>query len=133
MVHVLVKAKILPKSFTHIDGEHNDYKAMLIVHTISLVLAILFQVEEQKIVAFYAISVLIGFALSLTAAIKFSLKSKTYYLLAATPGLVMVIIALAVNMLRIEGIIVAAIAFALAVVLYNRWQAGGKQTINFSH
>lgn len=133
MIHVLVKSKILPKSFTHIDEEHNDYKAILIVHTIALFITLLFGVQEQKIVAFYAISVLIGFVLSLSAAIKYAIKSKTTYLYAAIPGLLMVILALMINLARMEGLIIMTICLVMGAVLYKRWVDGGKNKIDFSH
>lgn len=133
MVHVLVKSKILPKWFTHVDNEHNDYKAMLVVHTVALLVVIMFGVKEQSIVAFYAISVLIGFCLSLFSAIKFAVKSKTTYLFAAIPGLLMVILALLINLARMEGIIILVICLLLGTYLYKRWIEGGKQPIDFSH
>lgn len=133
LVHVLVKARILPKVFTHIDNQHNDYKAMLIVHTLAFGLVVLFAVDELRIVSYYAISVLIGFTLTLLAAVKFGIKTKTRYLLLAFPGLVMVIIALLVNVLRMEGLVIIVAVVIMALYLYKKWIAGGKVDINFSH
>lgn len=133
MVHVLVKANILPKSFTHIDNEHNDYKGMLIVHALAGIILLIFAADEQRIVAYYAVSVLIGFSLSLMAALRFAMKSKTYYLLTAIPGVFMVIVALLVNLTRIEAITIMIIAFILGDNLHQRWISGGKKAIDFSH
>lgn len=133
LIHVLVKARSLPKSFTHIDNEHNDYKAMLIIHAIAGVVVLFFAVDELRIVGFYAISVLIGFTLSLLAAIKFALKTKTNYLLIAIPGFLMVLLALAINMFRFEGVVITAICLVLGVYLHKKWIKGGKVEINFSH
>jgi hypothetical protein len=133
LVHVLVRTKILPKSFTHVDKEHNDYKAMLIVHSIAFAIVLLFAVDEQKIVAFYAISVLIEFFLSLLASIKYAIKTKTYYLLLSIPGFLMVCFALVLNFFRYEGLVIVGIVFVLSQILHKRWIIGGKNKINFSH
>ncbi len=133
MLHVLIKSKILPKELTHVDNEHNDFRAMMIIHAIAAVIVIFFGVKEQAIVAFYAISVLIGFCLSLIAALKFGFKTKTWYLFLALPGVLMVILALAVNLGRFEGYVIIAVALVLALILYRRWVKGGKHEINFTH
>jgi hypothetical protein len=133
LLHVLVKSGILPKKVTHIDEEHNDFKAMMIIHLIALVIVSLFMVEEQRIVAFYAISVLIGFSLSLIAAVKFGYKTKTNYLFLAIPGILMVLLALAVNLGRYEGYVIIILATVLAVFFYKKWVKSGMKPIHFSH
>ena len=92
-----------------------------------------FGANELKIVAFYAISVLVGFLLSLSAAVKFAFYTRTYYLMLAIPGLLMVAFALVVNMGRYEGWVIIGLGIIMAYYLRKKWFAGGRQPINFSH
>ena len=64
---------------------------------------------------------------------KYGLKTKTNYLLAAIPGLAMVILALLVNLARIEAITIMVLVIILGDNLHQRWISGGKQSIDFSH
>lgn len=73
------------------------------VHGTAILLTLGFGANELKIVAFYALAVLVGFLLSLSAAVKFAFYTRTYYLMLAIPGLLMVAFALVVNKGRYEG------------------------------
>lgn len=133
LIHVLVKAKILPTTFTHIDKQHNDYKAILIIHVLAGFTTIAFSVNEQRIVSFYAVSVLIGFSLSLLASLIYAYRTKTYYLLAALPGFLMVCLALLLNLTRPQAIVIIVLALALSFKLHANWIKGGQNKIDFSH
>jgi hypothetical protein len=98
-----------------------------------MILTLFFGANELKIVAFYAISVLVGFLLSLTAAVKFAFYTKTYYLMLAIPGLLMVAFALIVNMGRYEGWVIVILGVIMAYYLKKKWITGGQLPINFSH
>lgn len=98
------------------------------VHGTAILLTLGFGANELKIVAFYAISVLVGFLLSLSAAVKFAFYTRTYYLMLAIPGLLMVAFALVVNMGRYEGW-----GIIMAYYLRKKWFAGGRLPINFNH
>jgi len=104
-----------------------------VVHGIAVLLTLAFGANELKIVAFYAISVLIGFLLSLCAAVKFAFYTRTYYLMLAIPGLLMVAFALVVNMGRYEGWVIVILGVVMAHYLRKNWIAGGQLPINFSH
>jgi len=104
MLRTLVKSKALPPYLSNPGG--TDYRSIFIVHGSALLLTLCFGVDELKIVAFYAISVLVGFLLSLTAAVKFAFYTNTRYLY---------------------------LAILMAYYLHKKWIAGGKLPINFSH
>jgi hypothetical protein len=131
MVRTLVRSKGLPPLLSNLVGR--DYRSMFIVHGSAILLTLLFGADEMKIVAFYAISVLIGFLFSLIAAVRFAYYTNTYYLYLAIPGLLMVAFALMVNMGRYEGWVIAGISVVMAYFLYKKWLAGGKLPIDFSH
>lgn len=131
MLRTLVKSKALPTYLC--SHEATDYRSIFIVHGSAIVMTLLFGVDELQIVAFYAISVLVGFLLSLTAAVRFAYYTQTYYLHLAIPGLLMVIFALAVNLGRYEGWVIVGIGVVMAHFLLRKWHKGGKLPINFSH
>lgn len=131
MLRTLVRSKALPPSLSNPRG--TDYRSIFIIHASAILLTLLFGADELKIVAFYAISVLVGFLLSLTAAVKFAYYTQTRYLYMAIPGLAMVAFALVVNMGRYEGYIIIGLGIVMAYYLYKKWIAGGKRPINFSH
>jgi len=131
MVRTLVRSKGLPAFLSNLTGR--DYRSMFIVHGSAIFLTLLFGANEMKIVAFYAISVLIGFLFSLVAAVRFAFYTKTIYLYLAIPGLLMVAFALLVNMGRYEGWVIAGLGIVMAYFLYKKWLAGGKLPIDFSH
>jgi hypothetical protein len=131
MVRTLVRSKSLPPMLSNLVGR--DYRSMFIVHGSAIALTLFFGANEMKIVAFYAISVLIGFLFSLTAAVRFAFYTKTYYLYLAIPGLLMVAFALIVNMGRYEGWVIAGLGSVMAYFLYKKWLYGGKLPIDFSH
>ena len=87
------------------------------VHGTAILLTLGFGANELKIVAFYAISVLVGFLLSLSAAVKFAFYTRTYYLMLAIPGLLMVAFALVVNMGRYEGWVIIGLGIVMAYYL----------------
>ena len=84
-------------------------------------------VSDPATSSFYAISVLVGFLLSLTAAVKFAFYTQTYYLTLAIPGLLMVAFALVVNMGRYEGWVIVGLGIVMAYYLRKKWIAGGRQ------
>lgn len=131
MLRTLVRSKGLPAFLSNLTGR--DYRSMFIVHGSAIFLTVLFGANELKIVAFYAISVLIGFLFSLIAAVKFAYYTKTIYLYLAIPGLLMVAFALLVNMGRYEGWVIAGLGLVMAYFLHKKWLAGGKLPIDFSH
>ena len=131
MLRTLVKSRALPGLFSKPTG--TDYRSIFIVHGSATVVALLFGVDEQVIVGFYAISVLVGFLLSLTAAIKYAFYARTHYLFLAAPGLLMVAFALVVNLGRYEGWVIIGLGLVMAHFLNKRWYAGGRMPINFSH
>ena len=131
MVRTLVRSKALPTFLSNLKGK--DYRSMFIVHALAIVLTLIFGANELKIVAFYAISVLIGFLLSLIAAGRFAFYTNTLYLYLAIPGLLMVAFALLVNMGRYEGWVIAGTGLVMAYFLHKKWLSGGKLPINFSH
>lgn len=51
----------------------------------------------------------------------------------AIPGLLMVAFTLVVNMGRCEGWVVIGLGIVMAYYLRNKWCAGGKMSLNFSH
>ena len=131
MLRTLVRSKALPPFLSNQIG--TDYRSIFIIHGSAILLTLLFGVDELKIVAFYAISVLVGFLLSLTAAVKFAYYTRTYYLYMAIPGLLMVAFALVVNLGRYEGWVIIGLGMVMAYFLYKKWLAGGKLPVNFSH
>jgi hypothetical protein len=131
MVRTLVRSKGLPVLLSNLTGR--DYRSMFLVHGSAVILTLLFGANEMKIVSFYAISVLIGFLLSLIAAVKFAFYTKTNYLYMAIPGLLMVAFALLVNMGRYEGWVIAGIGTVMAYYFHKKWLAGGRLPIDFSH
>jgi hypothetical protein len=131
MLRTLVRSKALPPILSNPHG--TDYRSIFVVHGSAIVLTLGFGANELKIVAFYAISVLVGFLLSLTAAVKFAFYTRTYYLMMAIPGLLMVAFALVVNMGRYEGWVIVSMGIVMAYYLRRKWLAGGRQPINFSH
>ena len=131
MLRTLVRSRALPQYLSNPVG--HDYRSIFIVHGSAILLTLGFGANELKIVAFYAISVLVGFLLSLTAAVKFAFYTRTYYLMLAIPGLVMVAFALVVNMGRYEGWVIVGVGIVMAYYLRRNWFAGGRQPINFSH
>ena len=131
MLRTLVKSKALPAALSNRKG--TDYRSIFIVHFTAIVLTLLFGVDEQRIVAFYAISVLVGFLLSLTAAVKFAYYTGTQYLYLAIPGLIMVAFALVVNLGRYEGWVIMGLGVVMAYFLHRHWLSGGKLPIDFSH
>jgi hypothetical protein len=131
MLRTLVRSRALPPVLSNPNGV--DYRSIFVVHGSAILLTIGFGANELKIVAFYAISVLVGFLLSLSAAVKFAFYTRTYYLLLAIPGLLMVAFALVVNMGRYEGWVIMGLGVVIAYYLRKRWLAGGRQPINFSH
>ena len=131
MLRTLVRSRALPPAFSNPTG--SDYRSIFIVHGAALVLTLCFGVDELKIVSFYAISVLVGFLLSLTAAVKYAFYARTHYLFLALPGLLMVAFALVVNLGRYEGWVIIGLGVVMAHFLHKKWLAGGQQPINFSH
>ena len=131
MLRTLVRSRALPTALSNPHG--TDYRSIFIIHGSAIVLTLLFGADELKIVAFYAISVLVGFLLSLTAAVKYALQTGARYLLLAIPGLAMVAFALVVNLGRYEGYVIIGLGLVMAWYLYRKWLAGGKLPINFSH
>lgn len=131
MLRTLVRSKALPAYLSNPHG--TDYRSIFVVHGTAMILTLFFGANELKIVAFYAISVLVGFLLSLTAAIKFAFYTKTYYLMMAIPGLLMVAFALVVNMGRYEGWVIVLLGVIMAYYLKKKWIRGGQLSINFSH
>jgi len=131
MLRTLVRSKALPPYLCNQRG--TDYRSMFIVHGSAIVLTLLFGVNELRIVGFYAISVLVGFLLSLTAAVKFAYYTSTNYLFLAIPGLLMVAFALAVNLGRYEGWVIIGLGIAMAFFLHRKWRRGGRLPIDFSH
>ena len=103
------------------------------VHGTAILLTLGFGANELKIVAFYALAVLVGFLLRLSAAVKFAFYTRTYYLMLAIPGLLMVAFALVVNMGRYEGWVIIGLGIIMAYYLRKKWFAGGRLPINFSH
>ena len=99
----------------------------------AILLTLGFGANEAKIFAFYAISVLVGFLLSLSAAVKFAFYTRTYYLMLTIPGLLMVAFALVVNMGRYEGWGIIGLGIIMVYYLRKKWFAGGRLPINFSH
>jgi hypothetical protein len=132
MLRTLVRSRALPPLFSN-PARGMDYRSIFIVHGSATILTLLFGVDELKIVSFYAISVLVGFLLSLTAAVKFAFYTRTHYLFLAVPGLLMVTFALVVNLGRYEGWVIIGVGLVMAYFLHKRWVAGGKMPINFSH
>ncbi|MEN8212309.1 MAG: amino acid permease [Thermodesulfobacteriota bacterium] len=131
MLRTLVRSRALPAILSNPNG--TDYRSIFVVHGSAVFLTLCFGANELKIVAFYAISVLVGFLLSLTAAVKFAFYTRTYYLMLAIPGLLMVAFALVVNMGRYEGWVIVTLGIIMAYYLRKQWVAGGRQPINFSH
>jgi len=131
MLRTLVWSRALPAYFSNPKGK--DYRSIFIVHGAAILLTLAFGANELKIVGFYAISVLVGFLLSLTAAVKFAYYTRTRYLLMAFPGLLMVAFALVVNMGRYEGWVIVGLGLVMAWYLRRNWISGGRQPINFSH
>ena len=131
MLRTLVRSKALPRILSNPHG--TDYRSIFVIHGSAILLTLGFGANELKIVAFYAISVLVGFLLSLTAAVKFAFYTKTYYLMLAIPGLLMVAFALVVNMGRYEGWVIVGLGVVMAYYLRKKWLTGGRQPINFSH
>ncbi len=131
MLRTLVRSKALPPFLSNPHG--TDYRSIFVVHGCAIFITLCFGANELKIVAFYAISVLVGFLLSLTAAVKFAFYTRTYYLMLAIPGLLMVVFALIVNMGRYEGWVIVGVGIIMAYYLRKEWIAGGRQPINFSH
>ncbi len=131
MLRTLVRSRALPAAMSKSRG--TDYRSIFIIHGSAIVLTLMFGADELKIVAFYAISVLVGFLLSLTAAVKYAWQTGTRYLLLAIPGLAMVAFALVVNMGRYEGYVIIGLGLVMAFYLHRKWIAGGKLPINFSH
>ncbi len=131
MLRTLVRSKALPQVLSNPNG--TDYRSIFVVHGLAIVLTLCFGANELKIVAFYAISVLVGFLLSLSAAVKFAFYTRTYYLMLAIPGLLMVTFALVVNMGRYEGWVIVGLGVVMAYYLRKSWIAGGRLPINFSH
>ena len=103
------------------------------MHGLATLLTLLFGADELVIVGFYAISVLVGFLLSLSAAVKYAFYTKTRYLYLAVPGLLMVIFALVVNLGRYEGWVIIGLGLVMAYFLHRNWRAGGQLPINFTH
>jgi len=131
MLRTLVRSKALPPSLSNPNG--TDYRSIFVVHGLAILITLGFGANELKIVAFYAISVLVGFLLSLSAAVKFAVYTRTYYLMLAIPGLLMVAFALVVNMGRYEGWVIMGLGVVMAYYLRKKWIAGGREPINFSH
>jgi len=131
MLRTLVRSKALPPILSNPKGA--DYRSIFVVHGLAILLTLGFGANELKIVAFYAISVLVGFLLSLSAAVKFAFYTRTYYLFLAIPGLMMVAFALVVNMGRYEGWVIIGLGIVMAYYLRKKWITGGRQPINFSH
>jgi len=131
MLRTLVKSKALPPYLCNLKGR--DYRSIFIVHGAAIALTLLFGVNELAIVGFYAISVLVGFLLSLTAAVKFAFYTRTNYLYLAIPGLLMVAFALVVNLGRYEGWVIILMGIGMAYFLNKKWYEGGRLPINFSH
>ena len=105
----------------------------MIVHGAAVLLTLLAGANELIIVAFYAISVLVGFLFNLAAPVKFAYYTSTHYLFLAIPGLCMVAFALVVNLGRYEGWVIIGLGVLMAYYLHKKWLAGGKLPINFSH
>lgn len=131
MLRTLVRSRALPAVLSNPSG--TDYRSIFVVHGSAILLTLGFGANELQIVGFYAISVLVGFLLSLTAAIKFAFYTGTSYLMLAIPGLLMVAFALVVNMGRYEGWVIISLGFVMAYYLRRKWISGGCRPINFSH
>ena len=131
MLRTLVRSRALPAVMSNPRG--TDYRSIFIIHGSAIVLTLMFGADELKIVAFYAISVLVGFLLSLTAAVKYAWQTGTRYLLLAIPGLAMVTFALVVNLGRYEGYVIIGLGLVMAYYLHRKWITGGKLPINFSN
>ena len=131
MLRTLVRSKALPPFLSNQTG--TDYRSIFIIHISATLLTLLFGANELKVVGFYAISVLVGFLLSLSAAVKFAFYTRTNYLFLAIPGLIMVAFALVVNLGRYEGWIIIGIGVVMMHFLHKKWRAGGTLPINFSH
>ena len=131
MLRTLVRSKALPPTLSKPKG--TVYRSLFIIHGTAMLLTLFFGANELKIVAFYAISVLVGFLISLTAVVKFAFSTKTYYLVLAIPGLLMVGFALVVNMGRYERWVIVLLGIAMAYYLKKKWIKGGQLPINFSH
>lgn len=131
MLRTLVRSKALPPTFSNQSG--TDYRSIFIVHGSATILTLLFGADELKIVGFYAISVLVGFLLSLSAAVRFAYYTRTHYLFLAVPGLLMVAFALVVNLGRYEGWVIIGLAILMGYSLHKKWLTGGELPINFSH
>ncbi len=131
MLRTLVKSKALPPYLSKSKG--TDYRSIFIVHGTAILVTLAFGADELKIVSFYAISVLVGFLLSLTAAVKFAFYTNTRYLFLAIPGLFMVAFALLVNLGRYEGWVIIGLALVMAWYMRKKWIIGGRRPINFSH
>ena len=131
MLRTLVRSKALPPFLSNQTG--TDYRSIFIIHISATLLTLLFGANELKVVGFYAISVLVGFLLSLSAAVKFAFYTRTNYLFLAIPGLIMVAFALVVNLGRYEGWIIIGIGVVMMHFLHKKWRSGGTLPINFSH
>jgi len=131
MLRTLVKSRALPSYLCTPKG--NDYRSIFIIHGTAIAMTLLFGVNELAIVGFYAISVLVGFLLSLTAAVRFAFHTRTNYLYLAIPGLLMVAFALAANLGRYEGWVIILMGIGMAYFLNKKWHEGGRLPINFSH
>jgi len=112
MLRTMVRSRALPPYLSNPNG--TDYRSIFVVHGTAILITLGFGANELKIVAFYAISVLVGFLLSLTAAVKFAFYTQTYYLMLAIPGLLMVTFALIVNMGRYEGWVIIGLGIVMA-------------------
>ena len=131
MLRTLVRSKALPAGLSTQSGP--DYRSILVVHGSATVLTLLFGVDELMIVGFYAISVLVGFVLSPSAAVRYAFYTRTHYLFLAIPGLLMVAFALVVNLGRYEGWVIIGLGILMAYYLHKKWLTGGELPINFSH
>jgi len=75
MLRTLVRSKALPPFLSNPAG--TDYRSIFLVHGAAVLLTLLAGANELIIVSFYAISVLVGFLFSLTAAVKFAYYTRT--------------------------------------------------------
>ncbi len=131
LFNLWTRSKALPSVLSNPHG--TDYRSIFVVHGSAMILSLFFGANELIIVAFYAISVLVDFQLSLTAAVKFAFYTKTYYLMLAIPSLQMVAFALIVNMGRYEGWVIIILGIIMADYLKKKWISAGQLPINFSH
>ena len=131
MLRTFVHSTALPSLLSNPHG--TDYRSIFVVHGSAMILTLFFGANEFKIVAFYAISVLVGFLLSLTAAVKFAFYTKTFYLMLAIPGLLMDAFALIVNMGRYQGWVIVIPGIIMACYLKKKWITNGQLPVNFSH